>query len=313
MQPMSADPTASTAAAHIINPIRDVLDVRTFRGAQSDGVPDLVIEVPHGATTTADFESVAALLTSPLPASLIDFFYVNTDTGAPELADAVAERLVAASPTRTVNVLRCRVARTFIDCNRVLDASAADYKAGGVAPGLMPWITSPEDVALLRGRYEAYVGAVRQATDALPPHGAMLLLHTYAPRTVGVEVDANIVASLHAAYAPEVFTTWPARPEMDVIGRGPDGTLHAPAMVVDALRAELESDGMTLGDSHTYRLHPSTLGWDHAMRLPGRSLCLEVRRDLFVEHFEPFVEARIDPVHTARLAEPVTRALLQLW
>ncbi len=322
---MSADPNAPSAAPSAlhpvdpaavpstVDPIPNVLDVLTFKGRDSDGVPDLLIEVPHGATTTADFESVAALLTSPLPASLIDFFYVNTDTGAPELAQALAERIIAASPERTVLVLRCRIPRTFIDCNRVLDASAADYKAGGVAPGLMPWITSPEDVALLRGRYESYVAAVRQAAAALPAHGAMLLLHSYAPRTVGVEVDANIVASLHAAYAPDVAATWPARPEMDVIGRGADGTLHAPAAVVDALRAELAADGMTLGDSHTYRLHPSTLGWEHAMRLPGRSLCLEIRRDLFVEHFEPFVEARIDPTRTAQLAGPVTRALMQLW
>lgn len=309
MQRMSADPDV----VPFVDALAGILDVRTFRGSSSDGVADLLIEVPHGATTTADFESHAVMLTSPLPASLIDFFYVNTDTGAPELAEVLAERLVAADPQRTVTVLRCRIPRTFIDCNRVLDASAADYKAGGVAPGLMPYITTPEDIALLRERYELYIGAVRAAVEALPPHGAMLLLHSYAPRTVGVEVDANIVQSLHAAYAPDVVGTWPARPEMDVIGRGPDGTLHAPAAVVDVLRADLAASGMTLGDSHTYKLHSSTLGWEHAMRLPGRSLCLEIRRDLFVEHFEPFVEARIDPTRTAALAEPIVKALLHLW
>ncbi len=293
--------------------IADILEVNHVRGSASAGPADLLIEVPHGATSTSDFTALAAQLTSPLPDALVDFFHVNTDTGAPELAQVIAERLVLAHPERAVTILRCRIPRTFIDCNRVLDASAAHYKAGGVAPGLMPYITTPEDIALLRRRYETYIGAVREAAAELPAHGAMLLLHSYAPRTVGVEVDANIVKSLHAAYAPEVVGTWPARPEMDVIGRGPDGTLHAPAAVVDALRAELAAQGMTLGDSHTYKMHPSTMGWEHAVRFPGRALCLEVRRDLFVDHFEPFVEARIDAARTAALAEPIVRALAHLW
>ena len=294
--------------------IPGVLDAALIRGsAATSDAPDLLIEIPHGATTTADYESLAARLTSPLPDSLIDFFYVNTDTGAPELALAIADELVRADPIRTVGILRCRIPRTFIDCNRVLDLEHQDYRAGGVAPGLMPWITTPEDQDLLRDRYERYVGAVRAVVETLPPHGAMLLMHSYAPRTVGVEVDADIVKSLHHAYRPEVLSTWPARPEMDVIGRASDGTLHAPPVVMDALRAELATLDMQLGDSHTYRLHPSTLGWQHALRHPGRVLCLEVRRDLFVERFEPFAPARIESDLTARLAAPITRALLRWW
>jgi hypothetical protein len=138
-------------------------------------------------------------------------------------------------------------------------------------------------------------------------------MHTYAPRTVGVEVDMHIVEHLHRAYQPEAYAGWPARPEMDVIGRAADGVLHAPAAVIDALRDELAARAMTLGDSQTYRLHPSTLGWEHAMRRPGRVLCLEVRRDLFVERFEPFAEARIDRERVARLGEMVTRALRRWW
>lgn len=295
--------------------IPGVLDIAVVSGPEANpgAAPDLLIEVPHGATTTEDYTALAALLTSPLPDGLIDFFYVNTDTGAPELAVAIADELVAQSPTRTVAILRCRIPRTFIDCNRVLDLEHHDYKAGGVAPGLMPWITTPEDQVLLRDRYALYVGAVRAAAATLPPHGAMLLMHSYAPRTVGVEVDLDIVRSLHRAYQPEVVTTWPERPEMDVIGRANDGTLHAPAEVIDALRAELAALDMQLGDSHTYRLHPSTLGWEHALRHPGRVLCLEVRRDLFVARFEPFAPARIDPDRTTSLAAPITRALRRWW
>src|SRR5687768_8949782 len=100
--------------------IPDIVDVTIARGraARDDAAPDLVIEIPHGATRTADYTACAAELTSPLPADLVDFFHVNTDAGAPELGRAIAQRVVADEPTRTVVVLRCRIPRTFIDCNR---------------------------------------------------------------------------------------------------------------------------------------------------------------------------------------------------
>ena len=119
------------------------------------------------------------------------------------------------------------------------------------------------------------------------------MLHSYAPRTVDVEVDLQIVASLRRAYQPDREPSWPLRPEVDVIGRALDGTDHAPAGVVEALRGELAGLGIALADSATYPLHPSTLAWDHVVARPGRALCVEVRRDLLAEPFEPFVEMRI--------------------
>jgi hypothetical protein len=298
--------------------IPDIVDVTLVLGANATADTAqlrlrLLIDVPHGATTTHDFESLASQLESPLPRDLIDFFYVNTDTGAPELALAIANAIVADAPDTAVAITRSRIPRTFIDCNRVIDASPEAFKEGGVAPGLMPWITTAADRALLRARYDAYQSVVQAAMAMLAPDGAMLLMHTYAPRTVGVEVDLNIVDSLHAAYAPDVETTWPLRPELDVIGRALDGTLMAPADVMAALTRELASIDHKLGDSSTYALHPSTLGWHHAVALPGRCLCLEARRDLFVERFIPFAEASIDPHRTAALASPIARALSTWW
>jgi predicted N-formylglutamate amidohydrolase len=293
--------------------IPDVLDLLRFRGerAAPDAAPDLLIEIPHGATRTADFTTLAALLVSPLPADLIDFFHVNTDAGAPELGEAVARAFVAAEPARSAAVLRCRIPRTFIDCNRQIDAAPEDFKAGKVTPGLMPWITAPEDRALLRGRYQLYVAAVRAAAAGLAPDGALLLLHSYAPRTVDVEVDMDIVASLHRAYRPEVEPTWPLRPELDVIASTPDGASHAPAAVVDALRAGVAP--LQVADSATYPLHPSTMAWEHVTARPGRALCLEVRRDLLADPFEPFREMRIGTDKVARLAAPLAAALRRWW
>ncbi|MCC7540779.1 MAG: N-formylglutamate amidohydrolase [Deltaproteobacteria bacterium] len=291
--------------------IADVLDSLVLRGAlaPAEAAPDLLIEIAHGATRTRDFDALAARLTSPLPASLVDFFHVNTDAGAPELALEIGRRFVDLEPTRTVEILRCRIPRTFIDCNRRLDASREDLAAGKVTPGLMPWITTDEDRALLRDCYDRYVAAVRAAVGRLSPSGAMLLLHSYAPRTVDVQVDLQIVESLRRAYQPDVEPTWPLRPEIDVIGRDPEGVSHAPAAVVESLRRELGALGIGVADSATYPMHSSTLAFEHAMRMPGRALCLEVRRDLLADPFEPFAEMHIGAEKVARLAGPLATAL----
>ncbi|MDX2087622.1 MAG: N-formylglutamate amidohydrolase [Kofleriaceae bacterium] len=292
-----------------------VVDVEVVRGAQTAaGAPfDLVFEIPHGATRTEDFTRVAARMTSPVPDRLVDFFHVNTDVGAPELAAATAQALVAALPAHTVAIVRSRVPRTFIDCNRRLDASPEEFKAGKVGPGLMPWVTTAEDRAMLRALYDGYVAMVRAAVTNLASRGAMVMLHTYAPRTVDVEVDLKIVESLHRAYQPDVERTWPLRPAVDVIGNAPDGTSHAPAAVVDVLRRELAALDLELGDSATYPLHPSTLAYQHVVDHPGRALCVEFRRDLVADPFVPFVEVRIGVAKVARLAGALSTALQAWW
>lgn len=293
--------------------IPDLVDVLLVRGARAGADPDLVIEIPHGATQTADYTRVAAQLTSPLPAGLVDFFHVNTDAGAPELAEATAARLVAADPTRTVAILRCRLPRTFLDCNRRIDAAPEDFKAGKVTPGLMPWITTAADRALLRAAYDRYVAAVAAAAARLRPDGAMLMLHTYAPRTVDVEVDDAIVTNLRRAYQPEVVETWPLRPALDVISRTAEGVDLAPTAVVATLRAELAGLDLAVADSATYPLHPSTLAYDHVLAHPGRALCLEVRRDLLADPFTPFAQMAIGAAKVARLAGPLATALRAWW
>jgi len=293
-----------------------IIDVHRF---ENDAAPrgegarvDLLIEVPHGATATADYEAVAGELRSPLPEGLVEFFEVNTDAGAFELAAAVAQRFVEGSPTRRAMVLRSRIPRTFIDCNRRLSVSPEELRAGRVDPGLMPWVTAPEDRALLLARYEAYVAAVDAATSRLAPDAAMVMLHTYAPRTLPVQVDLEIVPNLRAAYRPELVETWPLRPEVDLITRTLEGEDHAPRPVVDALRWELAAVGITPAESATYPLHPSSLAWDHVHRMPGQALCLEVRRDLLGD-FVPLRPVVVDPRRVARLAEPLARALGAFW
>jgi hypothetical protein len=72
-----------------------VCDVAFVRGAAADPQqpPDLVLEVPHGATRSAHFTALRARLRGTYAADLHDFFCVNTDVGAPELANAIAKRV----------------------------------------------------------------------------------------------------------------------------------------------------------------------------------------------------------------------------
>lgn len=295
--------------------IEDVVDVHVLRGdrAAVGSAPDLVIEIPHGATRSIHFTSLEARLTSPLPPGLVDFFHVNTDAGAPELAIAIANRLVEEDPVRTVAILRCLIPRTFIDCNRRIDAAPEDFKAGKVTPGLMPWITTDHDRELLRRLYDGYASTVRAAMASQPADGAMLMLHTYAPRTVDVEVDDQIGPSLRRAYEPDKEPTWPLRPEIDVISKALDGTDHAPAPVVDTLRAELAKTNIEVASSATYPMHPSTLAYDYVMARPGRAVCIEVRRDLLADPFTPFEQMTIGQAKIARLLPAFVRALRRWW
>ena len=98
-----------------------------------------------------------------------------------------------------------------------------------------------------------------------------------------------------------------------MIGRSTDGAALAPAAVVEALRAGVAPLGLAVADSATYPLHPSSLAWEHVARRPGRALCLEVRRDLLADPFEPFAEMRIGADKVARLAGPLGAALLRWW
>lgn len=283
----------------------NVVDVLRINGVSAGATPDLIIEIPHGATRTADFDAVKDALTSPLPEGLADFFHVNTDAGAPELAVATARALVAAHPTRAVAIVRCQIPRTFIDCNRRMDASPADFREGKVTPGLMPWITTPEDRALLRGLYDRYLALVHDTLANLATDGALLLLHTYAPRSVEISVDDNIVTGLRSAYLPANYDTWQVRPPIDIIARTLEGVDHAPAAVL----AELRAQGVEFSESATYPMHPSTLAYDHVMARPGRALCIEYRRDLLADPFEPFAQMTISPVKVADHARPLAAAI----
>ncbi len=277
-----------------------VVEQIDIRGAACAGGPSLLLEVPHGATRTEDFQALEARLEGPFPADLIDFFYVNTDAGAPELAETIARRYVAQHPDRAARILRCRIPRTFVDCNRLVDAQAA----GTLTPGVPPYVRSAADRSLLHSLHAAYVAEVeRAAAEICGAGGQMWMIHTYAPRSVDVSVDDRIVENLHAAYHPEQVERWPLRPDIDLITRTPEGAEPGDPARAAALIGAARAAGLWAESGETYPLHPVTQAYRFALAWPGQVLCAEVRRDRLADPFEPFKEMRIAPAAAGEIAE----------
>jgi predicted N-formylglutamate amidohydrolase len=301
----------------MVQPLRShagVCEVEHLRGAAADPAkaPDLLLEVPHGATRAHDFDALQASLRGPFRDDLRDFFFVNTDVGAPELARAVAAAVVRAQPRRSAVVVRCLVPRTFVDCNRRIDADAqpAASAAGAPTPGLPPWIQDPADRALLLRHHGVYRDVVDAAFATVCGAGGIgLMVHTYAPRSIDVPVDDEVVAHLRREYAADRIGTWPLRAAVDLITHDPDGALLAAADLADRAAREFGAAGFDVARNGAYSLHPVTLAHQFAARHRGRTLCLEVRRDLLAE-WQPFRELRVDPARVEHAAAPLAAAVL---
>lgn len=280
------------------------------------GEPSLLIEVAHGATKRAHFDALRAQLKGPFPDDLIDFFFVNTDVGAPEAALALARAVVAADPQRSALVIRCELPRTFVDCNRIIDAGTVPTTstATGMTPGIVRYVTDADDLAALLDKYAQYRALVTRAFELVcGAGGTAVMFHTYAPRSVDVPVDENIVQSLHKAYQPDVEQTWPLRAEVDLITTTPEGTSFADASLVALVKEAFGEGGVQVADSVAYPMHPSTLAYAFADRYRGQTLCLEVRRDLLMREFTPFAEMTADDAKVARISSLLANALLRWW
>lgn len=274
----------------------------------ADRAVDVLIEVPHGATTTADFDRLRASLRGAYPEDLVAFFHVNTDIGAPECAEVVARRLTrdrsTGAPLR-VRVVRSRIPRTFVDCNRVLEG--AD---DGSTPALPEYVDDARDRAHLRTLHATYVEVADRAYADVAGYGVAVALHTYAPRSIRIErFDGSIVEALRRAYHPDTYASWPERPEVDLITEGTDGTELAPRTLVDPLAVAFERHAFEVHRNATYRLAPSTQGYRQAVRNPGKVVSLEINRALLADPFVPFVELTVPEERATRAALPIAEAL----
>ena len=308
----------------------EVCETEEFSAAGADPAapPDLLVEVPHGATRRKDFDETRRWLRGDFPADLQEFFFVNTDVGAPECAIRLARSFVdprgepgllelaglaesEIDRPRKALVVRALLPRTFVDCNRVVRSSVATGVR--LTPAVPDYVTDPDDVRLLERRHRAYQSQAAAAYGRVCGAGGLAVaLHTYAPRSVRIErLDGNIVDTLRAAYRPEVYESWPRRPPVDLISEGDDGRFLAPRGLVASIIELYEKQGIRPRQNATYRLHEGTTGYVHASRYLGQVLCLEINRELLADPFDPFVEMRIGEEKVREMALPLAAAMLR--
>jgi hypothetical protein len=212
-----------------------------------------------------------------------------------------------------VLIVRGLVARTFIDCNRVIVGGPTSRLRDGLTPALPEYVTRAEDLETLRRMHADYQAVAARAYETVcGAGGTALILHTYAPRSVRLErVDEGIGAALRRAYEPAIYPTWDRRPEVDLITESVNGERLAPPAIVPAVRERYEQIGVEVAENATYRLHEATMGHVHSVRYPGRVLCLEISRELLADPFTPFEEMSVSESKARRMAAPIAAALLE--
>ena len=268
----------------------------------------LLIELPHGATKSKDFIYYLDRLQGSYPADLIDFFHVNTDVGSPEIAFDIARQLQG---QYEVHVLQSHIPRTFIDCNRVVGEDIS-YKEGGVTPATASYVEDERDLRTLYEVYEQYRSYVQALYAKIcgEQQGFGLMLHTYAPRSVPIQaVNQDIVNQLRAFYDTEKIFDCKLRPEIDVIYKTPENEELSNLIWRRKLVEECTKIGLEVADGTSYPLHPVTMAYSYAKVYPGQTLCVEIRRDLVVEIWEPFSEMSIAKEKSEMLAACLVRSL----
>ena len=293
--------------------VTGVCNTGVVSGAQADPqtAPDLLIEVPHGATRLLHYESLRGLLMGNYPEDLIKFFYVNTDVGAPETAVAVARGLLASQPELKIRVLRSLVPRTFIDCNRTPGTSKGGAK---VTPLVPHFVTDPRDIDTITAYYQSYVAQAERAyAEVCGTGGRALILHTYAPRSVDLDsVDGNIVEQLTEAWLPKNRRKWTKRPDVDLITTTPEGELLASPDLVEEVRRRYKSIKIDVAENATYHLHPDTLGLRWSQEYPRRVLCVELNRQRLVRKWTPLEPLEVMPRRVEKMTRPLIAAVAEL-
>jgi hypothetical protein len=182
----------------------------------------------------------------------------------------------------------------------------------GLTPAVPGYVDAPADVQWLTELHSRYHGAVESLYRAIcgGAGGLALQLHSYAPRSVEIEkTDAGIVAALHAAYQPDVYSKWRERPAVDLISATADGSFRSAPSLVVALLAAFAAAGIAAGENATYHLHPITMALEYARRYRDQVVCVELNRGLLADPFVPFGVSPISEEKVARMAAPIAQVL----
>lgn len=297
-----------------IQSVPHVCDVEVIAHPEAvRGQPDLLCEIPHGATATRHYSAIRGMLSPDLPDDLIDYFFVNTDVGSTEYARRVAELVVEGSERPlSVVLLRCLIPRTFIDTNRVIDADSTEANGARLTTAMADYIRDPQDAETLLDMYRRYHAVAERGYELVCGSGGLAVMaHTYAPRSVEIEsFDEGIGRALRRAYEPEQYANWKVRPPVDLITKDPEGVTLAPKQIVETLLHGYAEIDIEATENACYRLHPISMAHRYSARYPDQVLCVEIARDLLADPFSPFEEMNIAHEKVNRISGPIATALL---
>lgn len=292
--------------------------------AGEEDILPIFIELPHGATEAEHLYQLKARIADYQNDRYDRFFFVNTDQGSPEYAFWMAERLtdlnyldkhlggeIDAFSLRTlvqrirVVVLRSLLPRTIVDVNRNWVIDEETRKAANLTGTCAGFIESENDLVLLRDVYDQYQAVARAGYEWACGDGYAFNLHTYSPITVSLVEGEFIVDTLERAYEQN-YADYPLRPGIQTITTPPGETqMLAPKAMVESVENAYHMAGFSVSRDEPYPLHPAATGYGHSARYPGHVFSMEIRRDLLVDHFEPFAVMNIAPAKVAQVTLPL--------
>ena len=134
--------------------IPDVVDVTVVRGAAAAAAaPSLLIEIPHGATRTAEYDHYARQLTSPLPPE-------------DEVLDQLA--LVASMNVADELTLELTMSAAWNHFLTAFEATGRDCECGGLLlAGYAGWISQVEHRVALGTELDTLVPAGQESAAPL--------------------------------------------------------------------------------------------------------------------------------------------------
>jgi hypothetical protein len=313
--------------------IPDVLEIWDVAGPEAarDKIPDVLIELPHGATKAMHLDRAKAHARH-YPGDRFDkFFFANTDQGSSEYGLHLAEclcnpawfqqqqkhfsaafvkMLQERAAGMRVLIVRALLPRTLVDVNRVWELGM-DFQSANLTGVVGAYIKEEDEINFFHDRYSQYQATVDRAHALICKNGGTVFnLHTYAPISVGVPKDADIVDVLEAAYQPENYPKFPKRPEVQLISATPTGEMLAPEPLCSELMTHFTEAGFQIKQNDPFNLHPAAACSRRAAQYPGQVVVIEVSRKLLASPFNPFIEMHIDPVKVDRVVKPIALAFL---
>ena len=98
---------------------------------------------------------------------------------------------------------------------------------------------------------------------------------------------------------------------MDFIHQTPNGESLDHTVLRQNMTTHLEAAGLCVAQGDSYQLHPATTAYGWSEKYRSKTVCIEVRRDLLMQQFEPFAEMEVDVEQLASIATAMAYGIME--